>query len=154
MRRIGKSFIVLALAGGLAACGSPKEEAATPAADNAAAPAAETAVASPAAETAAAPAAGARPAAFAQCATCHAVEAGKNGVGPSLAGVYGTNSGAIAGYAYSTAMKNAGLTWDDATLDEYLTAPMKKVPGTKMAFAGMADPAKRAEIIAYMKTLK
>lgn len=149
MHIIGKSLIVLALAGGLAACGSPKEEAAVPAADNAAAPAAETAVA-----PAAAPAAGARPVAFAQCATCHAVEAGKHGVGPSLAGVYGTKSGEIAGYAFSTAMKNAGLTWDDATLDEYLTAPMKKVPGTKMAFAGMADPAKRAEIIAYMKTLK
>ena len=146
MRRIGKSLIVLAMAGGLAACGSPQEEAAAPAADNAAAPAAETA--------AAAPAAGARPVAFAQCATCHAVEAGKHGVGPSLAGVYGTRSGEVAGYAFSTAMKNAGLTWDDATLDEYLTAPMKKVPGTRMAFAGMADPAKRAEIIAYMKTLK
>ena len=51
-------------------------------------------------------------------------------------------------------MKNAGLTWDDATLDEYLTAPMKKVPGTKMTFAGLSDPAARKEVIAYLKTLK
>lgn len=148
MRKIATSLIALALAGSLAACGSPQDEAAAPAASEAAAPAAETAAATPVA------AAGARPAVFAQCATCHAVEPGKHGVGPSLAGVYGTKSADIPGYAFSTAMKNANLTWDDATLDEYLTAPMKKVPGTKMAFAGLSDPAKRAEVIAYMKTLK
>ena len=61
----------------------------------------------------------ARPAAFAQCASCHSVEPGKHGVGPSLAGVYGTKSGEIAGYAFSEPMKQAGLTWDDATLDSY-----------------------------------
>ena len=149
MRKIGKMAIALVLAGGLAACGSPKEEAAAPAAGETAAAATDAAT-----TAAAAPATGAKPAAFAQCATCHSTEPGKHGVGPSLVGVYGTKSGDIPGYAFSDAMKGAGLTWDDATLDEYLTAPMKKVPGTKMAFAGIADAAKRKEVIEYLKTLK
>lgn len=97
---------------------------------------------------------GARPAAFAQCAACHSVEPGKNGVGPTLAGVFGAKAGAVPGYAYSEANRNSGLTWDEATLDEYLTAPMKKMPGTKMAFAGVADPARRKDLIDYLKTLK
>ena len=140
-----KHAMVAATALALAACGSPPDDKGT--ATEA------TAVASSTATTAAAAPNG-KPAAFAQCAACHAVEPGKHGVGPSLAGVYGTRSGEIAGYAFSDAMKNAGLTWDDATLDEYLTGPMKKVPGTKMAFAGIADAAKRQELIAYLKTLK
>lgn len=98
--------------------------------------------------------AGGKPAVFAQCAACHSVEKGKHGIGPSLAGVYGTKSGDIPGYAFSDAMKNANLTWDDATLDQYLTAPMKMVPGTKMTFAGLTDAAKRKEVIEYLKTLK
>ena len=152
----GRSAIVLALAAGLAACGSPAEQPASE--SSSAVPAATVAPASDAAPASAAAtpamaAAGAKPASFAQCAACHAVEPGKNGVGPSLAGVFGKKAGQVAGYAYSDANKNSGLTWDEATLDEYLTAPMKKVPGTKMTFAGLADPAKRAEMIAYLKTL-
>ena len=144
----GKTAMVVALVAGLSACGSPPADEA--ASSEAAAPV--QASAEPAASDAAAP--GAKPAAFAQCAACHAAEPGKHGVGPSLAGVYGTKSGEIAGYAFSDAMKNAGLTWDDATLDEYLTAPMKKVPGTKMAFAGIADAGQRKQLIEYLKTLK
>ena len=53
-----------------------------------------------------------------------------------------------------TAMKNANLTWDDKTLDTYLSNPMKVVPGTKMTYAGLADPEQRKAIIAYLKTLK
>ncbi|MEN9718345.1 MAG: hypothetical protein RIQ99_1223 [Pseudomonadota bacterium] len=140
-----KSFAALALALGLAACGAPKDEAAQgSASETAAAPAASATTA----------AADGKPAAFAQCAACHSTEAGKMGVGPSLAGVYGTKSGEVAGYAFSDAMKNANLTWDDATLDEYLTAPMKKVPGTKMTFAGLTDPTARKAVIEYLKTLK
>jgi cytochrome c len=99
-------------------------------------------------------AAGAKPAAYAQCAACHAVEPGKHGIGPSLHGVYGTKAGEIPGFAFSEKLKASGLTWDDATLDQWLAGPMKMVPGTKMSYAGLSDPAKRAEIIAYMKTLK
>ncbi len=147
--RLITTLAAATLALSLAACGSPPEDKAAdtaPAAD-AAAPAAEP-------TAAATTAAGGKPAAFAQCAACHAVEPGKHGVGPSLAGVYGTKSGELAGYAFSDAMKSANLTWDDATLDAYLTNPMKMVPGTKMTFAGLPDAAKRKEIIEYMRTLK
>lgn len=140
MRRTITALTTATLALALSACGSPPED---KAADTVAPVAAET-VAD----------AGAKPAAFGQCAACHAVEPGKHGVGPSLAGVYGTKSGELAGYAFSDAMKSANLTWDDKTLDAYLTNPMKMVPGTKMTFAGLADPAKRKEVIEYMKTLK
>lgn len=137
--------IVLALS--LAACGSPPED---KSADTATPVASDTATATAGTTTAA----GGKPAAFAQCAVCHAVEAGKNGVGPSLAGVFGRKAGTVAGYTYTDANKNSGLTWDEATLDEYLTAPAKKVPGTKMTFAGYPDAAKRKEVIEYLKTLK
>lgn len=150
MRIAGKTMVALTLALGLAACGSPEDKPAdTAASDTAAAPAA----ASPSAAATTA-ATDNKPAAFVQCAACHSVEPGKHGIGPSLAGVFGTKSGDIPGYAFSEAMKNAGLTWDEATLDQYLTAPMKMVPGTKMTYAGLSDPAKRQEIIAYLKTLK
>jgi len=134
----------LSLAFVLAGCGSPPDDSAVaPTADAAAAPVEVST------ETA-----DAKPAAFAQCAACHSVEPGKHGVGPSLMGVYGTKSGEIAGYPFSEAMKQANLTWDDATLDTYLTAPMKVVPGTKMTFAGLSDPAARKAVIEYLKTLK
>lgn len=110
--------------------------------------------AAPAETVAQAPAGPAAPASFAQCRACHAVKPGQHGVGPSLAGVYGTKAGEIAGYAFSAALKSSGLTWDDATLDNWLEAPVKLVPGTKMVYAGQPDPAKRAELIAYIKALK
>ena len=149
MRR--KSLAVIAaLSLALAACGGPPPEQPTPTG------AATTTIAlepvSPAAKVAAD--AGAKPAAYAQCAACHAVEPGKHGIGPSLHGVYGTKAGEIPGFAFSEKLKASGLTWDDATLDKWLEAPMKMVPGTKMSYAGLKDPAKRAELIAYMKTLK
>lgn len=151
MRIPAMTAVALTLAFGLSACGSSSE-------NKTAAPADTTAAASPAvAETTAAATAAAadgRPAAFAQCAACHSTEKGKMGIGPSLFGVYGTKSAEIPGYAFSDAMKSANLTWDDATLDKYLTAPMKVVPGTKMTFVGLSDAAKRKEVIEYLKTLK
>jgi cytochrome c len=91
---------------------------------------------------------------YAQCKICHSTDAGKNGLGPTLRGVAGRKAATVAGFNYSPAMKAAALTWNDATLHAYLTAPMKRVPGTKMAFAGVANPKNRADIIAYLKTLK
>src|SRR5262245_33918723 len=64
---------------------------------------------------------------FAKCKACHTVEVGKNKIGPSLAGVVGRKSGTAPNFNYSDAMKNAGLTWDEATLDTYLTNPKKLV---------------------------
>jgi cytochrome c len=92
------------------------------------------------------------PSSFAQCGVCHKVEAGApNGLGPNLHGIIGKKSGASANFSYSPAMKAAGLTWDEATLDKYITKPQALVPGTRMSYAGQADAAKRAEIIAWLK---
>lgn len=92
--------------------------------------------------------------AFNKCAACHSVEPGKTKVGPSLWGVYGRKSGTLEGYAYSAAMKDSNLTWDTATLDTYLEKPSSVVKGSKMAFAGIKDPEERANVIAYLQTLK
>ncbi len=92
------------------------------------------------------------PAAFSQCAVCHKVdEDGGNGVGPNLHGVVGKKAGQIAGFAYSEGMKSSGLTWDEATLDAFLTNPRAMVATTRMSFAGQSDPAKRKEIIDWLK---
>ena len=95
----------------------------------------------------------ARPAAFAQCASCHAVVPGRNGIGPSLAGVVGAPAARDPQFAYSTAMRGSGLTWDEATLDAYLKDPRAVVPGTKMAYTGLKDDAARAQLIAWLKTI-
>jgi len=88
----------------------------------------------------------------AQCAACHTTTVGKNGFGPSLAGVFGRRSGTLAGYSYSPAMANAGLTWDAKNIDEFITASTTKVPGTAMQVA-VTDPSARANVIAYLQTL-
>src|SRR5208282_6708445 len=67
-----------------------------------------------------------------QCASCHTVVVGKNGFGPSLAGVFDRRAGSLAGYAYSPAMAQSGLTWDEKTLDLFLSSSTKEVPGTSM----------------------
>jgi len=98
-------------------------------------------------------AAAAEPGAFAQCKACHSVEPGKNGIGPSLAGIFGDRAATVPGFEFSDAMKNSGLTWNQATLDRYLTDPRGVVPGTKMSFGGVKDAAQRQAIINYLKTL-
>jgi cytochrome c len=94
------------------------------------------------------------PAAFNQCKACHKVEAGKHGVGPSLAGVYGRKAGTVEGFKYSEPMKAFGKTLDDATLAAYLADPKTTVPGNKMAFAGLKKPEDLKAVIDYLKTLK
>ena len=96
----------------------------------------------------------AKPIAFAACAACHSVSAGQNGIGPSLAGVFGRKAASSTGIDYSAAMKASGKTWDEATLDNFLTSPMAAVPGTRMTYMGQTDPAKRKAVIEYLKTLK
>ena len=89
---------------------------------------------------------------FNMCKGCHTLDKGGNaGIGPNLHGLYGRKAGSMPGYDYSPAMKTSGLTWDAATLDAFLAAPGKKVPGTKMPIS-VSDPAKRAALVAYLKT--
>ncbi len=88
---------------------------------------------------------------FKKCKACHSLEAGKNKVGPSLHGVIDREAGAVEGYKYSKAMMAAGVTWDDASLDAYLTKPKDFVKGTKMAFPGLKKEADREDVIAYLK---
>lgn len=92
---------------------------------------------------------------FLQCRACHAVAPGmRNGVGPNLAGVMGAKAASKPGYQYSAALSKAGLTWTPATLDTWLARPSAMVPGNKMTFAGMPDAKARANVIAYLATLK
>ena len=94
--------------------------------------------------------------AFAPCKACHAIIADKTRVGPSLFGVAGRKAGSLASYngKYSAPLVAANLTWDDATLEKWLTSPKDLVPGTKMTFVGLKDGTARADVIAYLKTLK
>jgi cytochrome c2 len=87
---------------------------------------------------------------FAQCKVCHSLEAGKNMLGPSLHGLIGRKAGSVPGYAYSPAMKNANVTWDDDTLSKYLSNPKAFIPGDKMAFVGIKDPNKLGDLLAYL----
>lgn len=87
------------------------------------------------------------------CAVCHSPDAGTNKLGPSLFGVVGRKSGSIADYTYAPAMKNAGLTWDAATLDKYVTDPQSVVPGTKMLFPGLKSADDRKALIQYLSSL-
>ena len=155
---------------------APATEAAAPAAtETAAAPAAE--AAAPAAEAAApaadaaAPAAGAMvlaitdkagatlsgdatkgEAVFRQCQTCHVVTPGVNKVGPSLHNIIGRTAGQVAGFRYSEANKKSGITWTEQELYTYLENPKARIPGTTMAFVGVKDSQKRADLVAYLKT--
>lgn len=88
------------------------------------------------------------------CGICHTTQAGRNTIGPSLFGVVGRKTGAVAGYSYSTANQNANITWTPEELDKYLELPSGVVPGTKMTYAGLKDAAKRADLIAYLELLK
>ena len=93
---------------------------------------------------------------FGQCRVCHNVEANKpDTVGPNLFGVYNSKAATRrAKYAYSPALKASKLKWDDATLDRWIAEPGATVKGTKMEFIGISRKPVRANIIAYLKTLK
>ena len=88
---------------------------------------------------------------FMKCAACHTLTPGINGLGPSLAGIYGKPAATREGYRYSDELSQSGLVWDAATLDSFLAAPKERVPGTKMLFRGLSDPAERAQVIALIQ---
>ncbi len=91
--------------------------------------------------------------AFQQCAECHSPGTG-DGAGPGLKGVFGRRAGTKEGFIYSPAMKKSTVVWDDATLAAFLADPRAVVPGTSMAYGGDDDAKERADLVAYLKTLK
>jgi len=90
---------------------------------------------------------------FRKCQACHSLEPGKNGIGPTLAGIMGAKAGHIANYNYSAAVKNSNLTWDIPTLDAYLADPQKKIPGNKMPFPGLKTDNERNSVIAFIASM-
>ena len=88
---------------------------------------------------------------FNKCLACHAIgEGAKNKVGPVLNGLNGRKSGTAPDYNYSDANKNSGITWDEATFKEYIKDPKAKIPGTKMAFAGIKNEKEAQDLWAYI----
>ena len=86
---------------------------------------------------------------YTRCLACHALAGDR--VGPRHCGVVGRRAGTVPGFAYSPAMKNSGLTWDEKTLDMFLRKPMQMLPGTAMTYDGVPDPKDRGDLIAYLK---
>jgi nitrite reductase (NO-forming) len=87
---------------------------------------------------------------YRKCQVCHSLEPGKNGLGPSLAGILGKKAASVPNYAYSEPLRSSNLTWDAPTLDRYLQDPQKLVPGNKMPFPGMRTENERRDVIAYL----
>jgi cytochrome c len=88
---------------------------------------------------------------FKECAACHKLEAGANNVGPSLHAIVGRKAGEIADFRYSPAIKRSGITWTPETLDAFIKEPQAMVPANRMPYAGLKDPADRADLIAYLQ---
>ncbi|MEZ5655703.1 MAG: cytochrome c family protein [Sphingobium sp.] len=88
---------------------------------------------------------------FARCASCHNVTSGAKKLGPDLGQLWGQKAGTKANFSFSPALKNYGKVWNEKTLDVFLAAPMKEVPGTRMAFVGVSNANDRANLIAYLK---
>jgi cytochrome c len=82
------------------------------------------------------------------CGACHSLDA--NRVGPAHRGVYGRKAGLAPGFAYSPGVKSSRIIWNEVTLDKWLTNPQAMIKGARMGFR-LGDPAKRADVIAYLK---
>ena len=89
---------------------------------------------------------------FAQCSACHTIEkGGANKVGPNLHGIVGRKAASIADFQYSDAMRKSDVVWDEKSIDAFIKQPSAFIPGTAMAFLGVAKDEARAAIIAYLK---
>lgn len=91
---------------------------------------------------------------FRECMACHSVRAGEHQTGPSLAHVWNHQAGSVEGFTrYSDALKGAGITWGEATLDKWIANPAQLVPGTSMTFPGIKDRQAREDVVAYLKAV-
>ena len=84
-----------------------------------------------------------------RCLACHALTYDR--VGPRHCGLFGRRAGSVPGFDYSPALKNSKITWNDTTLERFLTKPLAVVPGTTMTYDGVADAQDRSDLIAYLK---
>ena len=92
---------------------------------------------------------------FRKCLPCHAVgEDARHKIGPIMNGLEGRKSGTIEGYNYPEANKTAEIIWNEASFKEYIQNPMARIPGTKMAFAGIKNEKEIADLWAYLKQFK
>lgn len=92
---------------------------------------------------------------FNRCAMCHTItKGGANGMGPNLFGVVGRKAASLPNFYYSQALKNSKIVWTEATLHEWVEAPSKLVPGTRMVFAGLKNQQDIDDLIAYLKSKK
>jgi cytochrome c len=86
---------------------------------------------------------------YERCAACHSLE--RDRTGPKHCGLFGRRAGSVLGFEYSPAMRASGIVWNETTLDRFLAAPTKIVPGTYMGYAGVDNPRERADLVAYLK---
>ncbi len=86
---------------------------------------------------------------YARCLACHALAYDR--VGPRHCGLLGRQAGSVPGFAYSKAMKESRLIWDEKTLDRFLAHPVQVVPGTAMTYDGVPDAKDRGDLIAYLR---
>jgi cytochrome c len=88
---------------------------------------------------------------FNKCKACHVADEAQNRVGPHLVGLFGRQAGSVEDFKYSDAMKESGVTWDEATIAEYIADPRGYIKGNRMAFVGLKDDEDIANLIAYLK---
>ena len=87
---------------------------------------------------------------YEQCAACHALESGKQGLGPSLAGIVGRKAGTLDDFRFSPAMKRSGTTWTRETLSSFLEEPQRDMPGNRMPYSGMPEAKDRDDLLEYL----
>ena len=88
---------------------------------------------------------------YEDCAACHSIERGVNGVGPTLYGIFGRKAGELDDYRYSPALKRSGIIWTEGTLDTFIADSQATVPANRMPYAGMPNAADRSDLIAYLQ---
>lgn len=86
---------------------------------------------------------------YKRCQGCHSID--RNRVGPKHLGLFGRRAGSVEGFNYSKPMRESGIVWDAATLEEFLENPRETVPGIRMTYAGVKDAQERADLIAYLR---
>lgn len=91
---------------------------------------------------------------FRPCMACHSVKAGEHSTGPSLASMWNRKAGTVEGFPrYTSELRESNVEWNESSLDKWLSAPQKFIPGTSMKFQGIMDEKERADVIAYLKAV-